>query len=89
MVATGRDGNPAYYWLVAVALFGVVISIYYYFGVVRAIYWSKDATDLSPIPVSGPIRVAIYGCIAGMLYLGLFPNVAVDLAQSAVAVLKF
>src|SRR6266404_741282 len=27
--------DPAYYWLVAVAIFGVVISIYYYFGVIR------------------------------------------------------
>ncbi|MDB6109452.1 MAG: proton-translocating NADH-quinone oxidoreductase, chain [Pedosphaera sp.] len=80
--------NPAYYWLVAVAIFGVVISLYYYFGVVRAIYWSKDATDLSPIPVSLPIKVAIYACVAGMLYLGLYPNAAVNLADKAVAVLK-
>src|SRR5262249_42264286 len=27
--------NPAYYWLVGVALLGVVISISYYFGVVK------------------------------------------------------
>jgi NADH-quinone oxidoreductase subunit N len=66
--------NPAYYWLVAVALFGVIVSIYYYFGVVRAIYWSRDARDLSPIKVSLPIKAAIYVCVIGMLYLGLFPN---------------
>jgi hypothetical protein len=28
----------------------MVISIYYYFGVVRAIYWSKEPADLTPIP---------------------------------------
>src|SRR5207253_6717308 len=33
------DVNSAYYWLVGVAIFGVVISLYYYFGVVRAMYW--------------------------------------------------
>ncbi|MDB6019783.1 MAG: proton-translocating NADH-quinone oxidoreductase, chain [Pedosphaera sp.] len=77
--------NPAYYWLVAVAIFGVVVSLYYYFGVVRAIYWSKDASDLSPIPVSWPIKVAIYGCIIGMLYLGVYPNPLVNLADRAVA----
>jgi NADH-quinone oxidoreductase subunit N len=80
--------NPAYYWLVGVAIFGVVISLYYYFGVVRAIYWSKDATDLSPIPVSLPIKIAIYACVVGMLYLGLYPNAAVNLADKAVAVLR-
>jgi NADH-quinone oxidoreductase subunit N len=67
-------GNSAYYWLAAVALFGVIVSIYYYFGVVRAIYWSRDARDLSPIKISVPITVTVYACVIGMLYLGLFPN---------------
>lgn len=80
--------NPAYYWLVGVALFGVVVSIYYYFGVVRAIYWSKETPDLSPIEISLPTKIFVYVCMAGMLYLGLFPNVAVNLATRAVAVLK-
>lgn len=80
--------NPAYYWLVGVALFGVVVSIYYYFGVVRAIYWSKETPDLSPIEISLPTKISIYACMLGMLYLGLFPNVAVNLATKAVAVLK-
>src|SRR5438552_1871022 len=38
--------HPAYYGLVAIGIVGVVISLYYYFGVVRAIYWSRDAADL-------------------------------------------
>jgi NADH-quinone oxidoreductase subunit N len=79
--------NPAYYWLLAAAIFGVLISIYYYFGVVRAIYWSKEVTDLSPIPVSPAIKLALYGCGAGMLYLGLFPNTLVEITTQAVAVL--
>ena len=33
-------------------LSSAVISLYYYFGVVRAIYWSTNAPDLSPIAVS-------------------------------------
>src|SRR5262249_24247824 len=41
--------HPGYYSLAFTALAGVVISLYYYFGVIRAIYWSKDASDLSPI----------------------------------------
>ena len=79
--------NPAYYWLLAAAIFGVLISIYYYFGVIRAIYWSKEAPDLSPIPITPAVRMALYGCGAGMLYLGLFPNTLVDITTQAVAVL--
>ncbi len=80
--------HPGYYCLIFTALAGVVISLYYYFGVVRAIYWSDDAPDLSPIPVSRTIRVTIYGCIAGMLYLGLFPGAVVNIAAEAVRVLR-
>jgi NADH-quinone oxidoreductase subunit N len=77
-----------YYCLAFTALVGVVISLHYYFGVVRAIYWSNDATDLSPIRVSQPIRVTIYACITGMLYLGLFPGPVLNLATEAVKVLR-
>ena len=80
--------NPGYYCLAFTALAGVVISLYYYFGVVRAIYWSKDAADLAPIQTSKPIRLCVYGCIAGMFYLGLFPGAMVNVATEAVKALK-
>src|SRR5260370_25698585 len=63
--------NPGFYCLAFTTLAGVVISMYYYFGVVRAIYWSKGTPNLAPIQTSKPIRVALYGCIAGMFFLSL------------------
>jgi NADH-quinone oxidoreductase subunit N len=80
--------HPGYYCLAFTALAGVVISLYYYFGIVRAIYWSNDATDLSPILLSKPIRVSIYGCIAGMFFLGLYPGPVLELATEAVKALR-
>jgi len=80
--------NPGYYCLAFTALAGVVISLYYYGGVIRAIYWSKDApADLSPILLSGPAKVTIAICIAGMFWIGLFPNTMVNLATAAVKTL--
>ena len=79
--------HPGYYCLAFTALAGVVISLYYYFGVVRAIYWSEEAPDLSAIPLSVPIRLSIYGCMAGIFFLGLFPGWMVNLAEAAVKVL--
>jgi NADH:ubiquinone oxidoreductase subunit 2 (subunit N) len=55
-------------------LAGVVISLYYYFGVVRAIYWSRDVAVTSPINLAWPIRIAIMVCVAGIFYLGIFPG---------------
>ena len=66
--------NPAFYWLVGIAIAGVVMSLYYYFGVIRAIYWSKDATDLSPLTTSMPTKAGLALCILGMLYLGVAPD---------------
>jgi NADH-quinone oxidoreductase subunit N len=79
--------NHGYYCLAFTALVGVVISLYYYFGIVRAIYWSKDTGDRSQIPISMPMRFAISACIAGMFWLGLFPGTLVNVATEAVKVL--
>ena len=81
--AAQSTGNHGYYCLAFTALAGVIISLYYYFGVVRAIYWSKDAPDLSPIPLSGAAKFSIAICIAGMFWLGIFPDTVLNLANEA------
>ena len=75
--------NPGYYCLAFTALAGVVISLYYYFGVIRAIYWSESGSDLPVIPLSRPVRLLLYACIAGIFYLGLFPGALLNFARSA------
>jgi NADH-quinone oxidoreductase subunit N len=87
VLAAGAQ-NPDYYWLAFIALGGIVISFYYYFGVIRAIYWSKEAKDLSPIVISGAAKFSIALCIAGMVWLGTFPSVVVSLADEAAKALK-
>lgn len=86
VIAQGST-NPGYYCLAFTALAGIVISLYYYFGVIRAIYWSKDAPDLTPIRLSGPIKFSVCVCIVGMFWLGLFPSVVLNLATEAAKVL--
>jgi NADH-quinone oxidoreductase subunit N len=86
--AAQATGNHGYYCLVFTALAGVVISLYYYFGVIRAIYWSKETPDLSPIQLSAPAKLAVWVCIAGMFWIGLFPNTVLNLATAAAAALQ-
>jgi len=80
--------NHGYYCLAFTALVGVVISIYYYFGVVKAIYWGRSEDKL-PVPISWPARFAIFVCIAGMLWLGLMPGALLDLARDGAGVLGY
>jgi NADH-quinone oxidoreductase subunit N len=81
--------NPAYYWLAILAVVGVVISLAYYFGVVRAIYWSNPPAGAAPIHISPTMRVSLAVCMAGMLYIGLFPNAVLQAASAAVKALQF
>jgi NADH-quinone oxidoreductase subunit N len=82
----GRD--PGYYYLAFITIAGVAISMYYYFGVIRAIYWSKEVPDLTPIRIGWPLQAATYGCMIGMLYLGVFPNRILNTALRASSVLQ-
>src|SRR6185437_9478976 len=80
--------NHGYYCLAFVALVGVVISIYFYFGVVRAIYWGQP-NDTLPIPVSRTLRLAMLVCVLGMFWIGLFPGGLLNLAKDGASALGF
>jgi NADH-quinone oxidoreductase subunit N len=81
--------NPAYYYLALIALAGIVISLYYYFGIIRAIYWQDDAAEASPIAISLGMKISLAVCMLGMIYLGLFPNAVVLATEQAVKALNF
>jgi NADH-quinone oxidoreductase subunit N len=85
VVAKGAE-DPSYYWLTATALVGIVISLYYYFGVIRAIYWTRPGNEPAAIPtVSLPARVMLYLCLAGMLIPGILPSLLMHWATQAIA----
>jgi NADH-quinone oxidoreductase subunit N len=81
--------NPAYYTLALIALAGIVISMYYYFGIIRAIYWGGEAADVSPIPISSSMKVSLAVCLLGVFYLGFFPDLVVVATEQAVQALSF
>jgi len=77
--------HPGFYGLAAIALVGVVISFYYYFGVVRAIYWAKNGHEQPPITLSQPMKLVLGLCVLAMLGLGLFPSPLLALVEAALA----
>ena len=81
MVSAGAD--PRLYWLAGVAVVAVVISLYYYFGVIRAVYWGAEPKDLTPIGLAWPARAALALCVFGLLWLGIFPANVLNLAELA------
>jgi NADH-quinone oxidoreductase subunit N len=81
--------DKAFLVALLVACVGVVISLYYYFGVLRAAFFPKTTpTDLSALPIGGATKLAIILAIAGTLYLGVEPESLVKGAKQAAAGLE-
>jgi NADH-quinone oxidoreductase subunit N len=86
--AARTTGNHGYYCLLFTALAGVVISLYYYFRVIKTMYWNQEAKDLSTIELSAPAMLTAWICIGGIFWVGLFPNTLLNLATAAATALK-
>ncbi len=72
-----------YYVLAGIGAAAVVISLYFYLGVGRAIYLQEAPAEAGPIAVSKPLRAALYVCMAAMIGLGIFQRPLVDAAIKA------
>ncbi len=89
--AAGSD--PVIPWVIGIGIVGVVISLFYYFGIIREIYWGtapswaekKSKTD--PIECPDTADIVVLVCVFGMLALGLFPEPVLNLVEDASAVL--
>lgn len=75
---------PSYFVLAGIAIIGIVISIWYYFGVVRVVYWSAASEDEPAIQLSPAVWGSLCFCIIGMLYLGILPGSPMEAASKAV-----
>ncbi len=76
-------GDPVLYLLAGLTLVAAVIALYYYFGLVRAVYWGDTAGVTAPVPVGGPGRLALLACSAGVVGLGLVPGPVLAWARAA------
>lgn len=80
--------NPLWMGLLITALVGILISIYYYMAVVKAMYWSTPRDETHPISVSPTVRYALYASMAGMFYVGLMPDRILGWTHQAALVLQ-
>jgi NADH-quinone oxidoreductase subunit N len=84
-----QGGSPgAYGWALAVAVLGAAIGFYYYFAVIRAVWWPREATTQPALPLTPVAATVCAACIAGMLFLGIYPAPVWEAARRAVAALR-
>src|SRR5690606_27308169 len=68
-------------WLAVVMMINSIISIPYYWGVVRTMYL-READDKAPLPAPAGLRWAAVIGLAGTLILGLFPDTVVQIVSA-------
>lgn len=74
-------------WLAVVGIVNSVISLYYYVGVIRAMYVMPATTD-APVPEPPALQVALGIAGLGTLAIGLYPQPIIDLARNATLLLR-
>ena len=60
--------------LTILALLNSVVSVYYYFKIIVAMYMHEGKTETSEVVLPWPVRAALAVSILGIFYLGLAPN---------------
>jgi NADH-quinone oxidoreductase subunit N len=60
--------------LTTLALLNSVVSVYYYFKIIVAMYMREGKTETAGVVLSWPVRAALAVSILGIFYLGLAPN---------------
>jgi NADH-quinone oxidoreductase subunit N len=69
--------------LTVLAVLNSVISVYYYLRVVVAMYMREGQMETSTAIVPWALRAALAVSVAGIFYLGLFPNLLLTFANAA------
>jgi NADH-quinone oxidoreductase subunit N len=73
--------------LVLIAMANVVISLYYYLLVVRAVYLLEPAVELPKLQLSPALKLLTGALVAVMVAVGVYPRLILEISSSAAAVL--
>ncbi len=79
-------------WLALVGVINSVISVYYYFNVVRLMFFppplpgEKMAAPAEPTPIVSPfiLKAALWASIIGTIAIGIYPDPVIQLAKDSV-----
>jgi NADH-quinone oxidoreductase subunit N len=85
----GAAINSGLLWLAVVGIVNSVISLFYYFGVIRAMYLMAPPEGAGPLPETGVGRALLAVTTLGTLLIGVFPEQFVRLADAASNVGRF
>jgi NADH-quinone oxidoreductase subunit N len=75
----GSALHEGYILLAAIGVINSVISVFYYFSIIRAAFFQEAKTS-EPIRVPGVMQASVVVCAALVLLLAVFPQQLIDMA---------
>lgn len=63
------------YVFIGIAAVNMIISLYYYLRVIRAVFMDKNETPVAPIPLQFSTKVGLLICSAGIVFIGFFSSI--------------
>ncbi len=79
------DGKSWYYWLAIWAIINTVVSFYYYVRFIKVMYLGDRVADDQPLELSPALRTALVVSLAGIIFVGVYPQPVISLAQKLIA----
>ncbi len=73
-----------FYWLAGWAALNTVVSFYYYVRFIRAMYLGEREADARPLSLSPALSVALVVCVIGVVFIGVYPQPVIRLAEAFV-----
>jgi NADH-quinone oxidoreductase subunit N len=74
-----------YYWLALWAVLNTVVSFYYYARFIRIMYLDDGVADARPLALSPALQIALAVAVVGVIFIGVYPQPFITLAQSVAA----
>ncbi len=78
------DGKNWYYWLAIWAIVNTVVSFYYYIRFIQVMYLGYRVADQEPLELSPALRTALIVSLAGIIFIGVYPQPLISLAQKLI-----
>jgi NADH-quinone oxidoreductase subunit N len=78
------DHKSWYYWLAGWAVINIVVSFYYYIRFIRVMYLGERVADQEPLTMSPALRSAMVAALIGILFIGIYPQPFIVLAQKLI-----
>src|SRR5437763_5172626 len=78
------DHKSWYYWLAGWAVINIVVSFYYYIRFIRVMHLSDETAEEEPLTLSRPLQTAMAVALLGILFIGIYPQPFIVLAQKLI-----